>query len=322
MTKNSPINLTRRSFLIASGFCVACSPQPGPLDADARMVRSEAPGFYRLMIGDYEVTVLSDGKNPLAATKLLQGDPSRIADALKSNFLGEQVETSHNSFLINTGDKLALVDAGAGTLLGPHTGKLLSNLRAAGYQPEQVDEVYLTHLHTDHIGGLMAGDQRAFPNAIVRADIRDTDYWLSEENMRAAPAETKRFFEASMASLSSYREAGKLNTFEGGADLMPGIQAQPAYGHTPGHTMFEVQSKGEKLLLWGDIVHVAAVQFADPTVTIAYDVDPVEAEQEHWRLFDDAAKNRYMIGGAHLPFPGLGHVRSNGDNTYAYVPLN
>jgi glyoxylase-like metal-dependent hydrolase (beta-lactamase superfamily II) len=322
MTKNSPINLTRRSFLIASGVCVACSPPPGPLDADARMVRSEAPGFYRLTVGDYEVTVLSDGKNPLAATKLLQRDPSRIADALKSNFLGEQVETSHNSFLIKTGDKLALVDAGAGTLLGPQTGKLLSNLRAAGYKPEQVDEVYLTHLHTDHIGGLMAGDQRAFPNAIVRADIRDTDYWLSEENMRAAPAETKRFFEASMASLSPYREAGKLNTFEGGADLVPGIQARPAYGHTPGHTMFEVESKGEKLLLWGDIVHVAAVQFADPTVTIAYDVDPVEAEQEHWRLFDDAAKNRYMIGGAHLPFPGLGHVHSNGDKTYTYVPLN
>jgi glyoxylase-like metal-dependent hydrolase (beta-lactamase superfamily II) len=322
MTKNSPINLTRRSFLIASGICAACSAPPGPIDAHAPMVRSEPPGFYRLMIGDYEVTVLSDGKNPLATTKLLQGDPSRIADALKNNFLGEQVETSHNSFLINTGDKLALVDAGAGTLLGPQTGKLLGNLRAAGYQPEQVDEVYLTHLHTDHIGGLIAGDQRAFPNAIVRADIRDTDYWLSAENMRAAPAETKRFFEASMASLSPYREAGKLNTFDGGADLIPGIQARPAYGHTPGHTMFELESKGEKLLLWGDIVHVAAVQFADPTVTISYDVDRVEAEQEHWRLFDDAAKNRYMIGGAHLPFPGLGHVRRNGDNTYAFVPLN
>ena len=286
------------------------------------MVTSEAPGFYRLMIGDYEVTVLSDGKNPLAATKLLQGDPARIADALKSNFLGEQVETSHNSFLVNTGDKLALVDAGAGTLLGPQTGKLLSNLRAAGYRPEQVDEVYLTHMHTDHIGGLMSGDHRAFPNAIVRADKRDTDYWLSEENMRRAPAQEKRFFDASMVSLSPYREASKLNTFEGAADLIPGIQAQPAYGHTPGHTMFDVESKGEKLLLWGDIVHVVAVQFADPTVTIAYDVDRLEAEQEHWRVFDDAAKNRYMIGGAHLPFPGLGHVRNNGDKTYTFVPLN
>lgn len=322
MTENIPINLSRRSLLITAPFiCVACA-GPGPLRVDAPMVRSEAPGLYRLMIGDYEVTALSDGKNPLAAAKLLQGDPSRIADALKSNFLGEQVETSHNSFLVNTGDKLVLIDAGAGTLLGAQTGKLLSNLRTAGYRPEQVDEIYLTHMHTDHIGGLMSGDQRAFPNAIVRVDKRDTDYWLSVENMRAAPAEAKRFFEAAMASLSPYREAGKVKTFDGGADLIPGIRAQPAYGHTPGHTMFEVESKDEKLLLWGDIVHVAAVQFADPTVTIAYDVDRAEAEQEHWRIFDDTAKNRYMIGGAHLPFPGLGHVRNNGDKTYAFVPLN
>lgn len=321
MTTNKPNSLTRRSLLIASCICVGCA-VPGPLLADAPMIKSDSPGFFRLMVGDCEVTVLSDGKNLLAATKLLQGDTARIADALKSNFLGEQVETSHNSFLVNTGDKLVLVDAGAGTLLGPHTGKLLGNLVAAGYRPEQVDEVYLTHMHADHIGGLMSGNQRAFPNAVVRADTRDVDYWLSKENMQAAPAAAKRFFEAAVASLSPYMTAGKIKTFAGGADLIPGIRAQPAYGHTPGHTMYEVESKGEKLLLWGDIVHVAAVQFVDPAVTIGYDVDSAEAEQEHWRVFDDAAKDRYLIGGAHLPFPGLGHVRNNGDKTYTFVSLS
>ncbi|MGR9167334.1 MBL fold metallo-hydrolase (plasmid) [Rhizobium leguminosarum] len=320
MTKDRPINLTRRSLLIASCLCVGCV-LPGPLLANAPMIKSDAPQFFRLMVGDYEVTVLSDGKNPLAALKLLKGDTSRIAHTLESNFLGEQVETSHNSFLVNTGDKLVLVDAGAGTLLGPHTGKLLSSLRAAGYWPEQIDEVYLTHLHTDHVGGLMSGDEKTFPNAVVRADKRDTDYWLNEENMRAAPAETKRFFVAAMASLSPYMKAGKLKTFEGGADLVSGIRAHPAYGHTPGHTMYEVESRQEKLLLWGDIVHVAAVQFADPRVTIGYDIDQVEAEQEHWRVFENAAKNRYMIGGAHLPFPGLGHV-SNEDKTYSFIALD
>ena len=321
MTDDRTISLTRRSLLLASCICMGCAVTE-PLFAAVPMVRSEAPAFYRLMVGDYEVTVLSDGKSPLAATKLLQGDPSKIADALNRSFLGEQVATSHNAFLVNTSDKLVLVDAGAGTLLGPHTGKLLDNLRAAGYRPEQVDEVYLTHMHADHIGGLMTGDRRAFPNAIVRVDKRDTDYWLSAQYMRDAPAAAKRFFEAAVASLSPYREAGKLETFEGGADLIPGIRALPAYGHTPGHTMYELESRGEKLLLWGDIVHVAAVQFADPSVTIGYDVDRAEAEQEHWRVFDDAAKNRYMIGGAHLPFPGIGHVRSNGDSSYAFVPLD
>jgi glyoxylase-like metal-dependent hydrolase (beta-lactamase superfamily II) len=278
--------------------------QPG-MHSRSFVLRWVQPGLSGLMDGSLSTLA------PIFAVVLATHRPLTAFYAGLATALGAGVSMAFSEGLSD-----------AGTLLGPQTGKLLSNLRAAGYQPEQVDEVYLTHLHTDHIGGLMAGDQRAFPNAIVRADIRDTDYWLSEENMRAAPAETERFFEASMASLSPYREAGKLNTFGGGADLIPGIQARPAYGHTPGHTMFEVQSKGEKLLLWGDIVHVAAVQFADPTVTIAYDVDPVEAEQEHWRVFDDAAKNRYMIGGAHLPFPGLGHVRNNGDNTYAFVPLN
>ena len=174
-------------------MCVCCLPEI--VLADAPMVKRQAPGFYRLTIGDFEVTSLSDGTNLLPATKLLQGDPARLQQMLKRNYLGDLVETSHNSFLVNTGTKLVLVDAGAGSVLGPSTGFLLNNLRASGYLPEQVDEIYLTHLHADHIGGLMTDGQRAFPNAIVRVDKRDVDFWLSEENMRAAPEEAKRFFQ-------------------------------------------------------------------------------------------------------------------------------
>jgi glyoxylase-like metal-dependent hydrolase (beta-lactamase superfamily II) len=268
------------------------------------------------------VTVLSDGTNPLAAMKLLQGNPARIAEALKRNFLGEQVETSHNSFLVNTGTKLVLIDAGAGTLLGPHTGNLLNNLRAAGYRPEQVDEIYFTHMHVDHVGGLMVGGQRAFPNAIVRVDKRETDYWLSKANMNAAPAEMKRFFQGAIASVTPYLQAGKLTAFEGGTDLIPGVRAQSAYGHTPGHTAYVVGSRGEKLVLWGDVVHVAAVQFEAPSVTIAYDVNSAEAEHTRELAFADAAKNGYLIGDAHMSFPGIGHVRSNGKQAYTFVPLN
>jgi glyoxylase-like metal-dependent hydrolase (beta-lactamase superfamily II) len=110
--------------------------------------------------------------------------------------------------------------------------------------------------------------------------------------------------------------------FEGDTDLIPGVRAQSAYGHTPGHTMYVVESRGEKLVLWGDIVHVAAVQFPDPSVTIAYDVNPAEAAHTRALVFADAAKNAYLIGGAHISFPGLGHVRKAGEHTYTYVPLN
>jgi glyoxylase-like metal-dependent hydrolase (beta-lactamase superfamily II) len=285
------------------------------------MVKRQA-GFYRPMVGDFEVAALSDGTNPMPALKLLHGDPTRIAEALKLNFLGEQVETSHNSFLVNTGTKLVLIDAGAGKLLGPATGDLLNNLRAAGYRPEEVDEIYLTHMHVDHVGGQIASGQLAFPNAIVRVDKREADYWLNEANMRAAPAEAKRFFDGAKVSVTPYMQAGKVKMFEGDTDLIPGVRAQSAYGHTPGHTMYVVESRGEKLVLWGDIVHVAAVQFPDPSVTIAYDVHPAEAAHTRALVFADAAKNAYLIGGAHMSFPGLGHVRKDGENTYTYVPLN
>ena len=286
------------------------------------MVKTQAPGFYRLMLGDFEVTVLSDGTNKLQALKLLQGNASRIAEALKRGFLADPVETSHNGFLINTGTRLVLIDPGAGTLLGPSMGDLVNNLRAAGYRPEQVDEIYITHLHTDHAGGLVAEGQRAFPNAILRIDKRDTDYWLSESNMRAAPDAAKRFFQAAMASVAPYIQAGKLKVFEGSSDLVPGIRAQSAYGHTPGHTMYVVESKGEKLVLWGDLAHVAAVQLDDPSVTIGYDVDSTAAAREHALVFADAAKSGYLIAGAHMPFPGVGHLRRSGEKAFEFVPLN
>ncbi|MFB9980762.1 hypothetical protein ACFSQQ_21880 [Mesorhizobium kowhaii] len=131
LTSGGVINPTRRSLLAAGCFCLA-SCFATPLFADAPMVKSQAPGFYRLAVGDFEITALSDGSNMLPATKLLQGDPARIEEALKRNYLGDLIETSHNSFLVNTGAKLVLIDAGAGSLLGATTGHLLSNLRASG----------------------------------------------------------------------------------------------------------------------------------------------------------------------------------------------
>jgi glyoxylase-like metal-dependent hydrolase (beta-lactamase superfamily II) len=112
-----------------------------------------------------------------------------------------------------------------------------------------------------------------------------------------------------------------LKLFEEDRELIPGVRAMTGYGHTPGHTMYVVESRGEKLILWGDIVHVAAVQFPNPSVTISYDVIPEEAEHTRELVFADAAKNSYLIAGAHISFPGLGHVRSDGQNTYTFVPL-
>ncbi|MEO8738303.1 MAG: MBL fold metallo-hydrolase [Casimicrobiaceae bacterium] len=302
--------------VVTSMLCVTAA------HAAAPMVKAQAPGYYRMMLGDFELTALSDGTFGLPVTKLLNNTtPEKVRKALARADLKDPLETSVNAYLVNTGEKLVMIDAGAGVLFGPTLGTLIANLKASGYQPEQVDEIYITHMHGDHVGGLMSGDKLAFPNATVRADKHDADYWLSKANMDAAPKEAQDFFMGAMNSINPYLAAGKLKTFDGNTDLVAGVRALSSHGHTPGHTTYVIESKGNKLVLWGDLMHVAAVQFPNPSVTIQFDTDSKSAAKERAKAFADAAKNGYWVGAAHLPFPGLGHLRSEGSG-YAWLPAN
>lgn len=290
--------------------------------AAAPVLKTQAPGYYRMTLGAFEVTALSDGTVALHVAKLLTNTtPQRVAQALSRSYLKDPVETSVNAFLINTGSKLVLVDAGSGTLFGPTLGKLGANLRAAGYQPEQIDEIYITHMHADHVGGLTADGKALFPNAIVRADQREADYWLSQKNLDAAPAEAKDFFRGAMASLQPYVESGRFKPFDGDTELAPGIRAVAARGHTPGHAVYVIESEGRKLVLWGDLMHVAAVQFPDPSVTIQFDVDSKAAALQRRKAFAAAARQGLWVGASHLSFPGLGHLRPDGKG-YDWIPAN
>lgn len=294
----------------------------GNAEAAAPQQKTQAPGYYRFMVGDIEVTALSDGTFPMDVGKLLTNiTPKQLDAALARSFLKDPIESSDNGFLINTGSKLALIDSGGGALSEPTIGKLLANLKASGYRPEQVDEIYITHMHDDHIGGLVADGKLAFPNATVRAAQEESDFWLSKARMDAAPAEYKTSFQIAMKALNPYISAGKFKPFSGETPLVPGIRALPAPGHTPGHTLYVVESKGQKLLLWGDLMHVAAAQFPDPSVTIHFDTDSPKAAIQRKKVFADAAANGYWVAGAHLSFPGIGHLRAAGSG-YEFVPVN
>ncbi len=292
--------------------------------AAAPMAKTQAPGFYRMVLGDFEVTAISDGTVKLPVKDLLTNTtPAKVDAALKRAAIAYPVETSVNAYLINTGSKLVLIDTGAAGLFGPTLGNLIANLKASGYQPEQVDEIYITHMHADHVGGLMSGGAIAFPNATLRIDKADTDFWLSEANMNAASADSKGFFQGAMASVNPYVAAGKLKTFEGGVELVPGIRSQATHGHTAGHSIYIIESKGEKLVLWGDLMHVAAVQFDNPAVTIKFDSDSKPAAKERKKAYADAAKGGYLVGVSHVSFPGLGRVRANaGGKGYTWMPVN
>ncbi|MFZ6655148.1 MBL fold metallo-hydrolase [Undibacterium sp. TJN19] len=290
--------------------------------AAAPMAKTNAPGFYRSMLGDFEITVLSDGTVALPVDKILTNTtPEKVGKALAKYHQQAPLATSVNGFLINTGSKLILIDSGAGVFFGPTLGKLQANLKASGYLPEQVDEIYITHMHADHIGGLVDGDKAAFPNAIVRIDQHDTDYWLSQANLDKATGDAKGSFEKSIAILKPYVQAGKLKPFEGDTELAPGIKAVASHGHTPGHSIYKIESKGQTLVLWGDLMHVAAVQFEDPSVTIQFDSDSKAAYAQRQKAYADAAQHGYMVGAAHLSFPGIGYVRKEGKG-YAWTPVN
>ncbi len=290
--------------------------------AEAPLAKSQAPGWYRMKVGAFEITALSDGTVMLPVDKLLTGSkPAVIQGQLARAYLKAPVETSVNGYLVNTGSKLVLIDAGAAGLFGPTLGKLVGNLKAAGYTPEQVDEIYITHMHPDHVGGLVADGQRVFPNAVVRADVHESGFWLSPANLEKAPADAKGFFQGAMASLNPYVAAGKLKPFDGATELLPGIRAVPAAGHTPGHTLYVAESEGSRIVFWGDLMHVAAVQFALPGTTIQFDTDSKAAAPARIKNFADAAKQGYFVAVAHVSFPGIGRLRAGGKG-YQWVPAN
>jgi glyoxylase-like metal-dependent hydrolase (beta-lactamase superfamily II) len=289
--------------------------------AGAPMVGTSAPGYYRFMLGNFEVTALSDGTVDLPVEQLLQEPAAKTVAALDHAFLKTPLQISDNAYLINTGKRLILVDTGAGDLFGPTLGKLMDNLKASGYKPEQVDDIFLTHMHPDHVGGLSTNRVIQFPNAIVHAERHEAAYWLSQKNLDNAPAASKGFFQGAMASVNPYVQAGKFSTFDGSVELVPGVRSYPSFGHTVGHTSYMIESKGQKLLLMGDLIHVPAVQLDHPEVTIVFDTDPKEAAASRIRIFNQAASEHTLVAGAHLPFPGIGHLRASG-KTYQWVPVN
>jgi glyoxylase-like metal-dependent hydrolase (beta-lactamase superfamily II) len=247
--------------------------------AEAPKVQTQVPGYYRTQLGQFEITALYDGAIELDTTLLKNAKAADLQRLLSRMFVGNpKMQTAVNTYLINTGNQLILVDTGAARLFGPSLGYVVQNMKAAGYEPAQVDMVVITHLHADHIGGLNDADGHPlFTKAKVFVSQADNDFWLSEKIAAGAPAKAQPFFKMARDTATPYLANGQWQTFTEGTVLAPGIQAVRANGHTPGHTAFAVESDGQKLLIWGDLVHAHAVQFAKPGVSIEFDIDQKQA---------------------------------------------
>ncbi|MET0384296.1 MAG: MBL fold metallo-hydrolase [Burkholderiaceae bacterium] len=307
MLRSRMTNAARAAALTAAFSSFAAA----PAHAAAPMAKTQAPGYFRATLGDFEVTALSDGFLDLPVDKVLRQPPAKTDAALARYFQKAPVETSVNAFLVNTGAKLVLIDAGTGGLDGPTAGALAANLRAAGYRPEQVDDIFITHDHADHCGGLSHDGAAVFPNAVVHAGKGDADHYTSQAAGDGA----------AFASMAPYVAAHRFQPIAADGEIVPGVKAWATPGHTPGHTTYVVESRGERMIVTGDLIHVAAVQFDDPTVTVSFDGDGKAAEAERAKVFAQAAKDGTLIAAAHLQFPGMGRLKSDGKG-YRYVPIN
>ena len=282
---------------------------PGPAGA-----KEETMG--KVKIGAMEVFILSDGDRDLDAKLFLATDPDRRA-AVEKIYPDGAAHNTLNVFLIKSGHRLILVDAGGGTVLGPNPGKLPEGLAQAGFAPADITDVILTHAHRDHLGGLGPGGRQAFPQAVVHLAKPEYDFWMNPENEAKAPERARPNFAIVRDMLNLY--PGRVQTFEPGAELFPGIATLPAYGHTPGHVAVLVGSQGQHLLIWGDLLHGLDLQLARPDMAIAFDIDPDLAVKSRQGLLARAAKEKWLVSGAHVPGPKAYRIEAQGKG-YVLVP--
>ncbi len=315
--------VSRRQWLAhtsAAAASLAAATGGLPAFAAAPMGGGTAVSVHRMKLGEFEVTTVLDGFIDLPPT-VLAGDPAQVKRFLElAGLPAGPIRTAVNCFLVNTGSKLVMIDCGGAKMLGPNAGRMPAALAQMGINPAQVDEVYITHMHGDHLHGAVTPEgAKVFPNAVLRIAKGDVDYWGSAAVEAAAPENQKGRFIAAKRAMAAYGD--RLQTFELGAELTPGIRSVPAAGHTPGHSCYMVSSGGARLLLLGDAMHVAAVQFPKPEITVAFDFSQDEARARRAEMFEMAAKDNILIGAVHLPFPGIGRLRTREGGGYNYEPL-
>jgi len=290
--------------------------------SSSKLLRGSADRFRRVRLGDIEIIALHDGVThlPLNERYVANAPFDEVkALAIQLGMSTSEVELTFTGFLVVTGSRRILLDTGLGEFGTPRetTGGMLDSLRAAGFRPEEIDTVLITHFHADHISGLRnrAGDF-VYPNAKVWVSNREYDYWMSQDNMRAAP-ERKTAFELAQRVFTGMPES-MLQRYEPGSEVAPGIFSVPAFGHTPGHTIYNVASRGRRFHYIGDMINVPAFFLRHPEWAVASDMDAPAALQVR-RNFLETLEQNALVGGFHFPFPAIGSLQV-ADQGYRFVP--
>lgn len=327
------MQISRRSLLggsaaLAAGLGLGLD---GRAHAAAPFRNDLPPAWYRFRLGEYEATVISDGRLPLGKPEpaFPASSPQEINALLTGHFLPPDSATlEQNALVLNTGKQLILFDTGmgdsmgeAGKMFGPTTGKLLQNMRAAGIQPEQIDLVVLTHAHCDHCWALIdAKGERNFPNAQVAISELDLKYWTDSNNKRG-PEFMAAFIDGATKNLAAYRD--RMIMVKDGQEVTGGVTALFAPGHTVGHHCYAISSGNQVMVNTGDLAHHQVLLLKKPNWEFAFDTDPKLSAQSRSRMLDRLATDKHAILSYHFPWPGLGHVARNGEGyDWMAEPMN
>ena len=298
-------NLTRRTLLASGAALPLAGMAAGTARAEAPMMGASYATHRRFMIGDFEVTTILGGTTPREEPQGIFGmnvSPEEFAEVSRANFLStEQSQFFFTPTLVNTGNEVVLFDTGL------NAAATVGALEGAGYTADQVDIVVLTHMHGDHIGGLMNEGSPTFANARYVTGQAEFDHWAGAEN---------EGFEANVRPLAENM------TFIGdGGDVVSGITGMAAFGHTPGHMVYRLDSAGAGLVIFADLANHPVWSLARPSWEVRFDADKEAAAASRRNVLGMIAADRIPAIGYHMPFPAVGYVDTgSGDAEFRWVP--
>lgn len=288
--------------------------------------RLRNPGYYRFKLGDFDLVSISDGiLSAPAAAFAGNVTPEQLAEVLEAGFENEMLTPHCNVLYVNTGQNKVLIDTGSGTGMVPTAGKLLENLQAAQIDIETIDTVIITHAHGDHVGGLLdQAGQPIFTNARFYVSRLENDFWLQPQ-VRLPKIGLDQDAQNTMIS-TAQKQLGaiqsRLTAFEVEREIIPGLYAIPAAGHTPGQVAIRITSGSQSMIHTADVVHTHHINLWHPDWKPIFDADPDQAAETRQRILAAIATERGLMYAYHFPFPGIGHIRPRDGGGFVWEPIN
>jgi glyoxylase-like metal-dependent hydrolase (beta-lactamase superfamily II) len=317
--------LSRRRLLGAGAALAAGAVAGGlpisPAFATAPMLGLRTPGVARFRLGAFELTMISDsdafidGPFPIVGGNASEAEVEQL---MRDNLLPPKTyQPGFTPMVVNTGKEVVIFDTGNGEngfIKRPKGGWLAAQLASAGFKPEQIDVVVISHGHLDHVAGIMEGGKPLFPNARYVISGTEYDFWAPAGKHTGQMEDLAAIFRANFVPV-----ADRASFLKPGDDVVAGIRSMEATGHTPGHLAFMLESNGERMLFWGDCAHHQVASLARPDWHCVFDFDKEQGAATRRRIYEMAAAERLAVAGYHMPFPSLGYVERRPEGGYRWL---